>query len=162
MRVHALMHAARACRLAGATRRRIDDKFKCDRSQRKEKERHRGTVWIRAYARTHTYVISQSALRTPLNIEYGATYPPHDDGIVQAWFSLSCTRHALFLVFPAAHALFSLYILHLTPIPLSFPPPSLFIYTSCDLFLATLTFPLTPSSTDAYILFRANVLSTKK
>lgn len=68
MRVHALMHA-RSTRLRTSrndTTTRIDDKFKCDRSQRKEREAQRNGVseYARTHAQTHVYVVSQSVCPT--------------------------------------------------------------------------------------------------
>lgn len=149
MRVHALMHArSTRVRTSGNDTTRIDGKFKCDRSRRREREAQRNGVseYARTHARTHAHVC-------------GISVCPTNAFKYRIWSTLPATRR-----WDCASVIFS--ILHSARVVSSisrgartllfvYPPPHFhsafipsFIYISCDLFLATLTYPLAPSSTD--------------
>lgn len=124
---HAYIH----CRLVRTPREtaRIDGKFKCDRSRGREKETDTQSEKkrIRSRARTRVRYLSESCPTDVFKYRIWSTLPRRWD-CASAWFSLPCTLHALFLVFPAAYAL-TLSLLFVYP-----PPHSHSVYIPLHLY----------------------------
>lgn len=73
-------------------------------------------------------------------------------------FSVLHSARVVFLVFPAAHALVFLYILHLTPQFSAFIPPS---FTFLTRLISSYTYTPPPTSMCAPFLSNSNTVSTK-